>query len=287
MEFFVYLRSKFQIMLDREYLNLIEGDNEFEGIDNFKDEDVLNEIPVSEDNFNHGISQYIDKLNTKRNKKIESNKLYCFCAYFYHYTMTNLVYVFKDEYLKMNLWLEKNNVNEIHLSSIESCGQNPPFTITDKKVIEFIINKIRITGAQWVGVTEAHRGSGEIIQVKASDFHDDIFEEYYFFHLLQVTIKKIHGKINADHRRLIIAILTLFGIHKEQSSGDIDLLRRKSYGNIELRAKKFWESYHSATKKTKYAYMKKHGYFVKPNTKESPHMIKERELLYYILKYNI
>ena len=68
---------------------------------------------------------------------------------------------------------------------------------------------------------------------------------------------------------------------------DIDKLRRKSYGNIELRAKKFWGSYHSADKKTRYTYMKKHGYFVRPNTKDSPHMIKERELIYYIIKYNL
>lgn len=272
-------------MLDREYLNwLIESDNEFEGIDNFKDEDVLKEVPVSEDNFNHGISQYIDILNAEREKKIYSNKLYCFCAYFYHFTMTNLVYVFKDEYLKLNLWLQNNHINEIVLTSSQD---NTPYTITDKKLIQYIINKISITGVQWIGVVETQRGNGEITQVRVSDFHDNIFEEYYLFHLLQVTIEKIHGKINANHRRLIIAILTLFGIHKEQSSGDIDLLRRKSYGNIELRAKKFWESYHSTTKKTKYAYMKKHGYFVKPNTKDSPHMIKERELLYYILKYNI
>jgi len=275
-------------MLDRKYLNwLIENKSEFEGIGEFEDEEVLKEVPVTLDKFNSEIEPYLTKLNAGKINTIDSKMLYCFCAYFYHYTMTNLVYIFKDEYIKMNLWLKKNNVNEIHLSSKESCGQNPPFTITDKKVIEFIINKIRITGVQWIGEVEAHRGSGEIIQVKASEFHDDIFEEYYFFHLLQVTIEKIHGKINADHRRLIIAILTLFGIHKEQSSVDIDLLRRKSYGNIELRAKGFWESYHSATKRTRYAYLKKHGYFVKPNTKESPHMIKERELLYYILKYNI
>lgn len=275
-------------MLDRKYLNwLIENESEFEGIGEFEDEEVLKEVPVTLDKFNSEIEPYLTKLNAGKINTIDSKMLYCFCAYFYHYTMTNLVYIFKDEYIKMNLWLKKNNVNEIHLSSKESCGQNPPFTITDKKVIEFIINKIRITGVQWIGEVEAHRGSGEIIQVKASEFHDDIFEEYYFFHLLQVTIEKIHGKINADHKRLIIAILTLFGIHKEQSSVDIDLLRRKSYGNIELRAKGFWESYHSATIRTRYAYLKKHGYFVKPNTKESPHMIKERELLYYILKYNI
>ena len=33
--------------------------------------------------------------------------------------------------------------------------------------------------------------------------------------------------------------------------------------------------------------MKKHGYFVRPNTKDSPQMIKERELIYYIIKYNL
>ena len=105
--------------------------------------------------------------------------------------------------------------------------------------------------------------------------------------MLQTTIERIHGKIEADHRRLIIAVLSLFGVHTEQSSGDIDKLRRKSYGNIELRAKKFWGSYHSTEKKTRYTYMKKHGYFVRPNTKDSPHMIKERELIYYIIKYNL
>ena len=275
-------------MLDREYLNwLIDSSDEFEGIGNFKDEDVLKEVPVSEDDFNHGISQYLDKLNSKREKKIESNKLYCLCAYFYHYTITNQVYVFKDEYLKLNLWLENNNVNEILLSSKESCGQNPPFSITDKKVIEYIINKVRLSRLSWIAIAEEHTGHGEIIQVKASTFHDKSFEEYYFFHLLQITIEKIHGKIRADHRRLIIAVLSLFGVHTEQSSGDIDKLRRKSYGNIELRAKKFWGSYHSTEKKTRYTYMKKHGYFVRPNTKDSPHMIKERELIYYIIKYNL
>ena len=93
--------------------------------------------------------------------------------------------------------------------------------------------------------------------------------------------------IKADHRRLIIAVLSLFGVHTQQSSGDTDELRRKSYGNIELRANKFWNSYHSTDKKIRYTYMKKHGYFVRPNTKDSPHMIKERELLYYIIKYNL
>ena len=275
-------------MLDREYLNwLIESSGEFEGIGNFKDEDVLKDVPVSEDDFNHGISQYLDKLNTKRDRIIESNKLYCFCAYFYHYTMTNQVYVFKDEYLQFNLWLRKNNVNEILFSSEESCCQNPPFPITDKKVIEYIINKVRLPKLSWIAIAEEHTGHGEIIQVKASEFHDKIFEEYYFFHLLQTTIEKIHGKIESDRRRLIIAVLSLFGVHNQLSSGDIDELRRKSYGNIELRAKKFWDSYHSTIKKTRYSYITKHGYFVKPNTKSTPHMIKEREFVYYILKYNL
>jgi len=275
-------------MLDREYLNwLIENGDEFEGIGNFKDDDVLKEVPVSEDDFNHATSQYLNILNAKRNKTIESNKLYCLCAYFYHYTMTNQVYVFKDEYLKLNLWLKKNNVSEIHLSSKESCSQNPPFTITDKKVIEYIINKVRLPRLSWITIAEEHTGHGEIIQVKASEFHDKIFEEYYFFHLLQTTIERIHGKIETDHRRLIIAVLSLFGVHNQLSSGNIDQLRRKSYGNIELRAKKFWESYHSTIKKTRYSYITKHGYFVKPNTRSTPHMIKEREFMYYIIKYNL
>ena len=184
-------------MLDREYLNwLIESSDEFEGIGNFKDEDVLKEVPVSEDAFNDGISQYLDDLNAEREKKIESNKLYCFCAYFYHYTMTNQVYVFKDEYIIFNLWLRKNNVNEIFFSSEESCGKNPPFTITDKKVIEYIINKVRLPRLSWIAIAEENTGHGEIIQVKASKFHDKSFEEYYLFYLLHIWYNRNSKRCN-------------------------------------------------------------------------------------------
>lgn len=277
-------------MLNRDYLNWVICNDELkelEGIGDFSDEEVLEKMPITEDEFEKAISSYI------KDSEIKAESLYCLCSYFYYYSMERLIYVYNwddyyDSFHSLELWARNKAINEITFST-KKRGPDASRKITDEKLIEFLLNRIFAHDFKMAVSLLMEQERGDVWQVKASAFHDESFELYYFFKLLRSLIIYINkeGSISTKQKRLIMTVLALFKVHTEQSAGDIEVLRRKNYNTTEKRSHSFWESYNSADKKQSIAFRIKYGYLVHPNTEETPYELKQRHDFYYKYKYKV
>ncbi len=278
-------------MLDREYLNWVIANSDFEeelkGIDGFMDEEVLNIVPVKFDEFKNSISGYIKDYD------IKAEPLYCLCSYFYYYSIENLIYVYSwddyyDSFNDLELWARNKDIKEITFST-KKRGPDSNRIIINERLIKFLLKRLFAHDFKMAISPLLEPEGSNIIEVKASDFHDDSFELFYFFKLLKNLFSHLNkdDSIDTEQKRLIMTVLTLFKVHTEQSAGDIKELRRKSYNTTEKRSNAFWESYYSSNKKLRASFLTKHGYLVHPNTKETPYKLKQREDFYYKYKYKV
>ncbi len=277
-------------MLDREYLNWIISNSDFKelkGIGDFMDEEVLKRVPVELDEFKNAISDYIKDFD------IRAEPLFCLCSYFYYYSMEKLIYVYSrddyyDSFHDLELWARNKDIKEIVFSTKRK-GPDARRIITGERLIKFLLKRIFAHDFKMAISLVLEQEGSNVCQVKASAFHDESFELYYFFKLLRSLIIYVNkeGSIKTRQKRLIMTVLALFKVHTEQSAGNIEELRRKSYNITEKRSRSFWESYNSANKKQSMAFRTKYGYLVHPNTKETPCELKERSDFYYKYKYGV
>lgn len=277
-------------MLDREYLNWVTNTddyNELKQLGVFSDEEVLENVPVEYDDFEKAIAGYIIDSN------IKAKPLYSLCSYFYYYSVESKIYVhswddYYDSFHDLELWAANRDIKEIRFST-KKRGPNVSREITDQRLIKYLLKKIFAHDFKMAISVLFEPEGNNISQVNASAFHDDTFELYFFFELLKSVVMYYSGKesIDTQLKRLIMTVLALFKVHTEQSSGNIEELRRKSYNTTEKRSISFWKSYNSDCKKKRVAFRTKYGYLAQPNTKTTPYSLKEREDFYYKYKYKV